>query len=71
MIAVNDLSLNIDNLVTGFKNSFFKTLKIIFIMIFNLPIWVKIPLAIIFVLFVIGIAILTWKNRNEWRHVKC
>lgn len=70
-MAINDISFDINNLVSGFRDSFFKTAKIILVMIFNLPMWVKIPLAIISILLVIGIAILTWKNRDEWRHVKC
>ena len=70
-MAVSDISFDVNKLVIGFKESFFKTIKIIFTLIFNLPMWVKIPMAIIFVLFVILIAYLTWKNRDEWRHVKC
>lgn len=70
-MAVNDISFDIDTFFGGLKDSFFKTIKIIFTMIFNLPMWVKIPISIIFVLFVILIGYLTWKNRNEWRHVKC
>ena len=70
-MAISDISFDVNRLVIGFKESFFKTIKIIFTMIFNLPTWVQIPIAIIFVLFVILIAYLTWKNRDEWRHVKC
>ena len=69
---LNDINLDFD--ITAFlesiKDGFFKTVRIIFMMIFNLPTSVKIIIAIFFVIMVIGIGYLTWKYRDEWRYVK-
>ncbi len=71
-MGIEDINLDfdIDSIIEGIKDSFFKTIRIMFQMIFGLPFVVKITIAIIFVLSVIGIFYLTWKSRDEWRHVK-
>ena len=67
-------AINLDFDITAFfesiKDGFFKTVRIIFMMIFNLPTSVKIIIAVFFLLLVIGIGYLTWKYRYEWQHVK-
>ena len=67
---IDDLNFDFNQLLEGIKDGFFKMVRIIFIMFFNLPIWIRITLAILFVLFVIGIAVLTWKYRDKWRYVE-
>ncbi len=66
--------INLDFDITGFlqsiKDGFFKIIRIILIMIYDLPTGVKVTIAILFVLFVIVIGYLTWKYRDEWRYVK-
>jgi len=71
-MGIEDFNFNFDinKILENIRDSFFKTVRIIFMMIFNLPTHIKITLAILFVLFVIGIAVLTWKYRDEWRYVK-
>ncbi len=67
-------SINLDFDINGFlesiKDGFFKTVRIILIMIYDLPTSVKITIAVFFVLLVIGIGYFTWKYRDEWRYVK-
>ena len=65
-----NIDFDINEIIELIKNGFFKTVKLIFMMIFNLPTGVKIALAIFFVLLVIGIGYLIWKYREEWRYVK-
>ncbi len=69
---LDDINLDFD--ITGFlesiKDGFFKIVRIILMMIYDLPTKVKVTFAILFVLFVIGIGYLTWKYRDEWRYVK-
>ncbi len=65
-----NIDFNIEEMIEGLRDSFFKIIVIIFNLIFGLPIWVKITLAICFVLFVIGIAYLTWIYRDEWQYVR-
>ena len=69
---LDELSLDFDvnKILEGIKDGFFKIVRTIFTMFFGLPMWIKITMAVIFILVVIGIAILTWKYRNEWRYVK-
>ena len=69
---LDDINLDFDlnQLFESIKDSFFKIVRIIFMMFFNLPTKVKIILAVFFVLFVIGIGYLTWRYRNEWQYVK-
>ena len=72
MGVLDEISLDFD--ITAFlesiKEGFFKTIRIILIMIYNLPTSVKIIIAVFFVIIVIGIGYLTWKYRGEWQHVK-
>ncbi len=65
-----NIDFDLDKIIKGVQDAFFKVVRTIFIMIFNLPKGVKIALAIFMVLLVIGIGYLTWKYREEWRYVK-
>lgn len=69
---LSDLSVDLDisKMIKGIKDAFFKTVRIILLKIYNLPLGVKITLAIILILIVSGIGFLTWKYRKEWQHVK-
>ncbi len=71
-MELDDINLDFDitEFLESIKDGFFKIVRIILIMIYDLPINVKITIAVIFVLFVIGIGYLTWKYRDEWRYVK-
>ena len=65
-----NLDFDINKMIEGIRDGFFKIIRIIFRMIFNLPTGVKIMLAVLLLLFTIGIGYLTWKYRDEWRYVK-
>ena len=65
-----NFDFDIGGWIKNITDAFFKTVRTIFTMFFNLPMWVKITSAILLILFVIGIAILTWKYRDEWQYVK-
>ncbi len=71
-MGIEDIKVDfdIDQIIEGIRDSLFKTVRIVFNLIFGLPISVKITIAILFVLSVIGISYLTWKYRDEWRYVK-
>ncbi len=65
-----NLDFDINKIIEGIRDGFFKIVRTIFMMFFNLPVWVKITLAIFSVLLVIVIVYLTWKYRDEWQYVK-
>ncbi len=71
-MKLDELNFNFDlnKIFEGISDSFFKTVRLIFMMIFNLPTGIKITLAIIFLLVIISIGYLAWKYRDEWRYVK-
>jgi len=71
-MGLEDINIDFDigEMIEGANNAVFKTFKIIFTMFVDLPPFVKITMAILFVLFTIGIGFLTWKYRDEWMHVK-
>ncbi len=69
---LDDINIDFDvaGFLEGIKDGFFKTVRIILMMIYDLPTNVKITIAVLFVFIVIGIGYLTWKYRDEWKYVK-
>ncbi len=65
-----NIDFDVNEIIDSIKDFLFKTVRIIFVMFFNLPMWIKITLAVFFTLGIIGIGYLTWKYRYEWQHVK-
>ncbi|KKN58822.1 hypothetical protein LCGC14_0548280 [marine sediment metagenome] len=71
-MGLNDLNFDFDinKIIEDIRDIIFKTVRVMFNMVFGLPTWIKITLAVLLVLSAIGIAFLTWKYRDQWRYVK-
>ena len=62
------LSIDFEAIFSAIWSALYRFIRIPFRMINNLPEGFKIGILAFLVLFMIMIAILVWKYRDEWRH---